>query len=350
VTADRTSALADLEPGVVLPGHDPAAIEQAARHLAAGGCLAFPTETVYGLGARADDDDAVAAIYRIKGRPAGHPLIVHVAGVADAERFADPLPPAARRLMGAFWPGPLTVIVPRRAGMAQAASGGQASIGLRCPSHPVARALLAAAARHGVAGVAGPSANRFGRLSPTCAEHVRLGLTGAVPVLDGGACDVGIESTIVDCSRGAVRWLRPGAVGRAAIEQVLGEPVLDADASAPRAPGTLAAHYAPRARLEVLAASELARRLAEREHDAAPPRSAEAVRRVAVYSRSLPPSPAATLWRAMPADPALAAHELFAVLHDFDADAVDAIWVESVPDTPPWEAVGDRLRRAAARH
>jgi L-threonylcarbamoyladenylate synthase len=349
VTADRAGEPAALRPGAVLPGHEPAAIEQAARHLAAGGCLAFPTETVYGLGARADDDAAVAAIFRIKGRPTGHPLIVHVAGVADAEHFADPLPETARRLMHAFWPGPLTVIVPRRAGVASAASGGQSSIGLRCPSHPVAQALLAMAARLGVPGLAGPSANRFGRLSPTCAEHVRLGLEGAVPVLDGGASEVGIESTIVDCSRGSVVWLRPGAIGRSEVERVLGAPVLDADATAPRAPGTLAAHYAPRTPLEVVSRAELARRLADRERHADATRSDTAARSVAVYSRSLSPSPAATRWRAMPADPVLAAHELFAVLHDFDADAVDAIWVESVPEAPAWEAVGDRLRRAAAR-
>ena len=215
------------------PAAQPDAIDLAAQRLAEGGLLALPTETVYGLGARADDDAAVARIFAAKGRPSNHPLIVHVANVESSYQFASAIPPVARQLMERFWPGPLTVIVPRAPGMAGASAGGQDTIGLRCPDHPVALQLLQAAARLGVAGVAAPSANRFGRISPTRAEHVvdefkdqGDGLD-EVWVLQGGPCEVGIESTIVDCSRGHPVILRPGRLTRdeleAAAEGVLQE-------------------------------------------------------------------------------------------------------------------------------
>ncbi|HEY8708313.1 MAG TPA: L-threonylcarbamoyladenylate synthase, partial [Burkholderiaceae bacterium] len=205
-----------------LDGSNSAAVERAADLLAAGELVAFPTETVYGLGARADDDGAVAQIFRAKGRPADHPLIVHGADLAQLLRFAAKVPPVARRLIDAYWPGPLTVILPRAEGVAAAAAGGQRSIGLRCPSHPVARALLGAAQRRGVPGVAAPSANRFGRISPTLAAHVVDEFGDALAVLDGGACEVGIESSIVDCSRGRPVLLRPGLLTRAQIEAAAG--------------------------------------------------------------------------------------------------------------------------------
>lgn len=323
----------------VLQGADPAALAAAARHLAAGELLAFPTETVYGLGARADDDAAVAKIFAAKGRPAEHPLIVHVADLDQAARFAATLPEAARRLAAAFWPGPVTVIVPRAAGMGAAAAGGQDSIGLRCPAHPVAHALLRAAAALGVAGVAGPSANRFGRVSPTCAAHVVQEFGDALWVLDGGDCAVGIESTIVDCSRGRPVLLRPGVLTRAQLEAALGEPLHAPDAAAPRASGTLASHYAPRARVRLFAADELQRALHTPQHR--PPA-------LAVYSRRTGADEPGLRWQRQPADPAALAHDLFAVLRQLDAQGVVEIWVELPPDEPAWEGVRDRLRRAAA--
>ena len=317
----------------------------AARRLAAGELVAFPTETVYGLGARADDDRAVAKIFAAKGRPADHPLIVHVAGADAALRFAADLPPVARRLIDAFWPGPLTVVVPRRDGMATAAAAGLPTVGLRCPAHPVARRLLDAAAALGVPGLAAPSANRFGRISPTEARHVVQEFDGAIPVLDGGRCAAGIESAIVDVSRGHPVLLRPGVLTREAIEHAAGEPLRAPDAAAPRAPGTLDAHYAPRAALRLASADELRARAAAGE---IPP--AAAATDAAVYSRTpLDGSPAGGRIRRMPDDPVRAAHELFAVLRDLDADGVATIWVEAPPDDPAWEGVGDRLRRAAHR-
>jgi L-threonylcarbamoyladenylate synthase len=324
----------------ILPGLDAAAVRQAAALLAAGELVAFATETVYGLGARADDERAVARIFAAKGRPAEHPLIVHVADDAAVSRFAAETPPAARRLMAAFWPGPLTLILPRRAGVAAAAAGGQASIGLRLPAHPVALALLHEAARLGVHGVAAPSANRFGRVSPTRAEHVRDEFGDALTVLDGGPCELGIESTIVDCTRPAPALLRPGQLGRAAIEAVLGLPLAAPDAASPRASGTLASHYAPAAPVHLFDA------VAPRHPWAAGGSGPAGV--VAVYSRVAPPAGSAWLYKAMPADAAAVAHELFAVLRDFDAARASAIWVERPPPGLDWDGVRDRLQRAAA--
>jgi len=347
------------------PATQPDAIEQAAQRLADGGLLALPTETVYGLGARADDDAAVARIFEAKGRPSNHPLIVHVANVEAAWQFASAIPLVAQQLMERFWPGPLTVIVPRAPGMAAASAGGQDTIGLRCPDHPVALRLLQAAARLGVAGVAAPSANRFGRISPTRAEHVidefkdqGEGLD-EVWVLQGGMCDVGIESTIVDCTRAHPVVLRPGRLTREEIEAAAGEPLglstpESPDPNAPRASGTLESHYAPRARLRLMSDTQLASALDLIEPELAvkalvgqagmPPG-------IAVYSRSLwahrPASPG-VVQRAMPADAISAAHHLFADLRELDALGVDLIWVEKPPVDSAWDGVRDRLARAAA--
>lgn len=321
-----------------LPGHDADALQAAARRLADGGLLGLPTETVYGLAARADRDDAVAKIFAAKGRPADHPLIVHVLDAAGAEPFADHLPDTARRLMDAFWPGPLTVIVPRAPGVAEAAAGGQATVALRSPAHPVARAVLAAARELGVPGVAAPSANRFGRVSPTLARHVVEEFGPALMVLDGGACEVGIESSIVDCSRERPALLRPGLLSRARIEAALGQPLAEPDAAAPKASGTLAAHYAPAARVRLLDAEGLSLRLAAAT-------ASGSLEGVAVYSRAQLP---AWLWQAQPSDPAAAAHELFAVLRALDAAGAREIWVESPPRDAAWDGVRDRLSRAAA--
>ena len=326
-----------------LDARDPAAIEEAACRLAEGGLLAFPTETVYGLGARADDDRAVGAIYAAKGRPADHPLIVHVADLEHALAFTPALDGAARRLAERAWPGPLTLIVRRRDGIGRAAAAGQSTIGLRVPSNPVAQALLRAAHAQGVAGVAAPSANRFGRVSPTRADHVEAEFGPSLWVLDGGPCELGIESTIVDCTRGEPALLRPGQLDRRRVEAMLGGPLAAPGSDAPRASGTLEAHYAPRAAVRLYTTAELARALAEfAENPAAAPRA------LAVYSRTaFVPPPAGVRWRPMPVDPAPAAHELYAALRGFDAEGAEHIWVEEPPCDPAWEGVRDRLQRAA---
>lgn len=332
-----------------LDAQDPAAIEAAADRLAAGELVAFPTETVYGLGARADVDAATAQIFQAKGRPVGHPLIVHVHEAAGAQAFAADWPALAQRLAQAFWPGPLTVIVPRRPGMGEAAAGGQDTIGLRCPSHPVAQALLRAAAARGVRGVAAPSANRFGRVSPTTAAHVQAEFGEAVTVLDGGACEVGIESAIVDCSRGRLVLLRPGALTRAQIEAAAGQPLAEPDADAPRASGTLASHYAPQAKVRLMPAAALgdALKVFAEAAQGGNTRSPGG-KTLAVYSRTVQPGKGAVIHRRMPDDAARAAHELFAVLRELDSAGVSLIWVEQPPPGHEWDGVRDRLQRAAA--
>ena len=328
-----------------LDGQSPTAVAEAARQLAAGELVAFPTETVYGLGARADDDAAVARIFGAKGRPADHPLIVHVATLDDAAHFGDLSHPTAQRLAARFWPGPLTLIVPRRPGVGAAAAGGQDSIGLRMPSHPVALALLRAASALGVRGVAGPSANRFGRVSPTQAAHVAAEFGPGLTVLDGGPCDVGIESTIVDCTRTVPALLRPGMLDRVAIESALGRAVGAAGPDAPRASGTLESHYAPDAKLRLMDTQALRTALQVLGDGPSPP---PVPKGLAVYSRSIRQVPAGILLKVMPDRAGDVAHELFAALRDFDARGARLIWVETPPAGPAWDGVRDRLARAAA--
>ncbi|MES2889152.1 MAG: L-threonylcarbamoyladenylate synthase [Pseudomonadota bacterium] len=325
---------------MILPGLQLDAVERAARHLAQGALVAFPTETVYGLGARADDDAAVARIFHAKGRPSDHPLIVHVADAAAAQHFAASWPAdTAQRLAQAFWPGPLTLIVARRPDVGAAAAGGQNSIGLRCPAHPVAQALLQAAQGQGVWGVAAPSANRFGRISPTTAAHVATEFDDELWVLDGGPCAVGIESTIIDCTRPQPVLLRPGVLLRAQIEAVLEQTLGEPGIGAPRASGTLAAHYAPRAPLRLMGGEALSTAL--QVLGASP-------LKLAVYAHSVKRVPSGVLLRRMPTDATAAAQELFAVLRELDDRAVQLIWVETPPAGPEWEGVRDRLQRAAA--
>jgi L-threonylcarbamoyladenylate synthase len=337
---------------MLLNGADPQAVELAADRLAAGALVAFPTETVYGLGARADDDAAVAKIFAAKGRPTDHPLIVHVTDAAEARRFAAEWPPLAERLAAAFWPGPLTLIVRRRPGVANAAAGGHDTIGLRCPAHPLAHALLVAAARRGVDGVAAPSANRFGRISPTTAAHVHAEFGDQITVLDGGPCTVGIESAIVDCSRGTPVLLRPGALARDALAAAAGLPLDERDAQAPHAPGTLAAHYAPRARVRLMTSAAMREALAvwaDAQAGTHAPGPAAVAPKLAVYSRTVrAPSAAGLVARSMPDAPRAAAYELFAVLRELDALGVALIWVEQPPAGDDWDGVRDRLQRAAA--
>jgi L-threonylcarbamoyladenylate synthase len=328
---------------MIVDGREDSSVAQAARVLAAGGLVAFPTETVYGLGADAGSDSAVAGIFAAKGRPSDHPLIVHVPDAAAAERFAATVPAVAQRLMQAFWPGPLTLILPRRAGVAAAAAGGQDSVGLRCPAHPVAHALLLACAASDppVLGLAGPSANRFGRVSPTTAEHVASEFDDQLLVLDGGATEVGIESAIVDCTRGVPVLLRPGALTRSRIEAACGERLWlpeERPGATPRASGTLESHYAPNARVRLMGAKSLQTALDLLGPDAGA---------VAVYARSTLRT-RSPHYRRMPDDAVETARQLFAVLREFDAAGVKLIWVEEPPDAPEWDGVRDRLRRAAA--
>jgi L-threonylcarbamoyladenylate synthase len=319
-------------------------IEYFALLAKAGQIFAFPTETVYGLGADACNGAAVAQIFAAKARPSDHPLIVHVASAADVAVFADDVPDFAHALMQAFWPGPLTLILQRRPGIAAAAAGGQDSIGLRCPSHPQAQALLKACAALGVQGLAAPSANRFGRISPSTAAHVLGEFGDALPVLDGGPCSVGIESCIIDCTRGVPILLRPGVLTRAQIEAACGLPVQDKDAAAPKASGTLAAHYAPQAQLHLVDESQLKALLCD--VDAASKST------WCVYWRDDLDSQAAWLQgvrvQHMPTQALKAAELLFADFHALDAEGYEHLAVQCPPDDDAWAGVRDRLQRASA--
>lgn len=325
----------------------------AARRLLEGGLVAFPTETVYGLGADAENPEAIARIYRAKGRPSDHPVIVHLAPGADLSYWASSVPPEARALVNAFWPGPLTLILPRAHTIPAAVSGGQDSIGLRCPSHPVAQELLRrfAALKGGHGGVAAPSANKFGQVSPTRAEHVRnefpeLGEADLL-ILEGGPSEVGIESTIVDLSRldqgvGPV-LLRPGHITAEQLADVLGVAPALPDSAAPRVSGSLKAHYAPRTPLAVASRDRLEALLQEATHRG---------ERVAVSTFAPRPGflvrhPEAS-WHECPADSASYARHLYAMLRELDQGGYDRIVLEQPPATAEWQAVNDRLGRAAA--
>ncbi len=320
---------------------DQAAIDAAARALEAGALVAFPTETVYGLGADAENPAAVAAIYAAKGRPQDHPVIVHLAPDAPLDYWAAEIPAEAHALAEAFWPGPLTMILKRAANIPDAVSGGQDTVGLRCPSHPVAIALLRAF-KGGKGGVAAPSANKFGAVSPTLAQHVRdeFGQDGTVAmVLDGGASQVGIESTIVDLSRLATHGpvlLRPGHISADAIAAVIDRVPSAPDAAAPRASGTLESHYAPHTPVAMQDSGQLRQTLSE---------LAAAGRKVALIHYSDMPQTNAAL--RLPATPDGFAHALYAALRAMDGHGADVILVEAPPQDGDWLGVNDRLRRAA---
>jgi L-threonylcarbamoyladenylate synthase len=324
-------------PQVIKPTPD--AIAEAAARLRAGDLVAFPTETVYGLGGDAGNATAVRRIFDAKGRPADHPVIVHLAEAGDLAHWARDVPAGAVSLARAFWPGPLTLILPKAAQVLGVVTGGQDSVGLRVPAHPVARALLAAFARLGGHGIAAPSANRFGHVSPTTATHVADDLGAAVDViLDGGPSEVGIESTIVSFAGGTPMLLRPGGIGPEAIARVLGFPLRAADGSAPRASGTLASHYAPHTRTLLVPADALHAMLAQHE---------TREERIAVLARSVrEPEGFDGAWIVAPRDPAGYAHALYANLRALEASRADVILVESIPITPEWLAIGDRLARA----
>jgi L-threonylcarbamoyladenylate synthase len=317
---------------------------RAVELLRAGELVAFPTETVYGLGADAANPAAVAKIFAAKGRPADHPLIVHLSGHDAVDHWAEQVPDVAWELMETFWPGPLTLILKKQAWVPSAVTGGQDTVGLRVPGHPVALELLrrfaAASGEH--AGIAAPSANRFGRISPTSAAHVQEELGERISlILDGGPCKVGIESTIVDCSRGEPVVLRPGHIAPAHLEAVLGHcPAIATAQGAPRVSGSLDAHYAPQTPMRLVAGPRLLDFLNAQRHKGD---------RCGVIGHSQPPQAGMPhLWRMLPADPVGYAHDLYAALREMDHAGVSSIAVEALPDGAAWAAVADRLRRAIA--
>jgi L-threonylcarbamoyladenylate synthase len=317
----------------------PSAITHAAAVLARGGLVVFPTETVYGLGALADDAVAAARIFEAKGRPAYNPLIVHVASVSDARSLARVWPASAEALTRSFWPGPLTVVAPRDpARVPDVITAGGPTVALRMPAHPVALALLRALGRP----VAAPSANRFQQLSPTTAAHALKGLDGRVDlVLDGGPCDRGLESTVIDCTGEVAVVLRPGALPLGELRALLGDLRVrdehhDDTASALPSPGMTRKHYAPRARLLVVRGDALA----------------DAVDTLAGKVGVVTRRPArdgldGALVRALPDDPAGYGAGLYAALHALDDAGCDAVLVEAAPEGEAWSAVRDRLARAA---
>jgi L-threonylcarbamoyladenylate synthase len=316
-------------------------IAGAAAALAKGDLVAFPTETVYGLGADAENPAAVAKIYAAKGRPQDHPVIVHVAPGADIDYWTTEVPDAARALVRAFWPGPLTLILKRNAHIPDAVSGGQDTVGIRCPSHPVAMQLLQAF-KEGKGGVAAPSANKFGNVSPTTAQHVHDEF-GDDPrlaaILDGGSSQVGIESTILDMSRLATHGpvlLRPGHITAQQIADVIGTMPRQPDQAAPRASGTLESHYAPKAPVALLPTGDIEKTLAELQLRG---RCAALIH----YSPFVLSQPNV----ALPAEPKGYAYGVYAALRAMDQQQVELILVEAPPSDDAWLGVNDRLRRAA---
>lgn len=325
----------------VLDASSQDAIERAAGALAAGDVVAIPTETVYGLAVDAAQPQAVRRLFALKERPAAHPLPVLVADAAAAGRFAASVSEVAARLMQQFWPGALTLVLPRADGMVEEAAGGKPNVALRCSAHPVVQRLLAASAARGIHGLACPSANRFGRISSTQAAHVAAEFGDALPVLDGGACAVGIESSIVDCTKTPLVLLRPGAVGREAIERTAGCALVGRDALPKSAQEEAqSAHYAPRAKVRLMDGRMLKTALEL---------LGARAKNIAVWARApLKSASAQLVLRRMPDDAEAAARELFAVLRGFDDAGVKLVWVQEPPEDSAWEGVRDRLRRAAA--
>lgn len=319
-----------MAPRVDAPG--PATIREAAAILRGGGLVAFPTETVYGLGADASNPKAVARIYAVKGRPATHPVIVHIGDIGQLDRWARDVSAQAAKLAARFWPGPLTLVLRRAAGVRDDLTGNQETIGVRIPGHPVALELL----REFRSGIAAPSANRFGRISPTTAAHVLSDLGSDVDmVLDGGPCEIGIESTVVDVSRGNPVVLRPGRISEDDIASALGVALVPRDSAAPRAPGTLQAHYAPRQPLHLVPSLEWDRRT----------RSQSTGRGVMSF-HARPEGDASLIWIEAPSDPQRYGHDLYANLRTLDSSGCGEILVEEPPASGKWTAIRDRLMRA----
>lgn len=329
-------------------GSDQLAIVEAAALLEQGKLVAFPTETVYGLGADAENPSAIAAIYAAKGRPANHPVIVHLADHADLQHWAQHIPNEAEKLIQAFWPGPLTLILKRSAHIPDAVSGGQDSIGLRCPSHPVAQSLLQQF-KKGQGGIAAPSANRFGHVSPTSANHVitefsELQADAIACLIDGGSSEVGIESTIVDLSRMQTNGpvlLRPGQITAEQISLVLGMELAAPDQSAPRVSGALDAHYAPHTPVVLIKQDELSQVMSKLEEN----NQSFVVMTCGGGQSSFHTS--ALMTHQLPLDAKAYAHGLYAGLRLLDEKKAQVMLVELPPQDEAWRGVNDRLRRAA---
>ena len=333
-TRDRRRARAVRYHRLMVVDDDVAAAVAALR---AGQVIGLPTETVYGLAADASNPDAVARIFAIKGRPASHPVIVHIADPEQVAVWARMFPERARALARVFWPGPLTLVLPRADAVLLQVTGGQDTVALRVPAHPLALAVLRAFG----GGVAAPSANRYGRISPTTAAHVREDLGDAVAmVLDGGPCQVGLESTIVACLDDTVKVLRPGRITTAEIEAVAG-PSSAADAAAPRVPGSVVSHYAPRTPLTLVPAADIRRLAQEARRSGA---------RIAVLASAPAVDDVAVAWIDAGDDPVQYGRNLYAYLRDLDRVGASRIVIAEPPDDPAWHAIRDRLTRAAARH
>ncbi len=305
-------------------------IREAVAVLKRGGLVAFPTETVYGLGADASNPAAVARIYKVKGRPANHPVIVHIGEAGHLARWAREIPEHARKLAARFWPGPLTLVLRRAPGVGDYLTGGEDTIGLRMPNHPVALELL----RQFGGGIAAPSANKFGRISPTTAEHVSDDLGSEVDlILDGGPCEIGIESTIIDLSRDRPVLLRPGRIGTGDITATLGTAPEPRDRGAPRAPGTLESHYAPRKPLRLVAGDHWDERV-------------RGTNCAVLCFRARPVGEKCAMWIRASTDPRRYARDLYSNLRALDASGCDEILVEEPPASAEWAAIRDRLLRA----
>lgn len=338
---DKTSAAC--QPAELLPEQQQQ-IAAAAQILRSGGTVAFPTETVYGLGADVTNPSAIEKIYRIKHRPSDHPLIVHIGAISGLHHWAQAIPESAWKLARRFWPGPLTLILPRSAHTPDCATGGQDTVGLRMPAHPVALALLRALGEEKA--LAAPSANRFGRISPTAAAHVRQELGAEVDmILDGGSCQVGLESTIVSFHDEMPQILRPGGITPAAIEAVLQSPVLLAHhhAQTIRVSGALPAHYAPATPLRLYPTAEVWRRASA---------LVEQGLRVLIITWSdsshlRPVSNRLIEQSVMPSAPAAYGQQLYAALRQADQAGFDYLLVEAPPDHLDWLAITDRLQRAS---
>jgi L-threonylcarbamoyladenylate synthase len=313
-----------------------AELEAAVDALRDGELVAFPTETVYGLGANASNPAAVRKVFELKDRPPSHPVIVHIDQQKYLRRWVRELTPEAEKLADAFWPGPLTLVLPRGEGVHDVVTGGQDTVAIRIPSHPMARQLLDAFG----GGIAAPSANRYGRLSATRAEHVQDEFGDAVKViLDGGECQLGLESTIVSCIAGEVRLLRPGAVTLTQLRGVAGSVSIGPDKSSPRVPGNAASHYAPATPLTIVPGGEI---------DALAESLSEGGQRIAVLAQRLPMKTYETVtWINAGKRAEAFGHDLYANLRTLDKAGCARILVQEVPGDERWDAVRDRLARAA---
>ena len=310
------------------------AIKAAVASLGRGDLIGLPTETVYGLAADARNEAALRKVFALKGRPSDHPLIMHIGAVAELKDWARELPATARVLADAYWPGPLTLILKRGPAVSDLITGGQDTVALRMPAHPIALAVLRAFG----GALAAPSANRYGHISPTTAAHVRDEFGSALGlVLDGGATQVGIESTIVDLTSEPARILRPGAIGQAEIEALIGPVCLGAKEASPRVPGALASHYAPRTATEQWPRAAIAARVKAL--------GLAGQRALVLAIGSLP---AGCKGLALPAEAGAFAHHLYAALRQLDAGQADRLLIESPPEHPAWTAIRDRIERASA--